>query len=73
LTTVLERLHEEVISAVDDAVRKLMFQLLGHYAEYSVMLKKEILELAVEAKLALLSGDTSTALSRLNKIIAMLD
>jgi hypothetical protein len=70
---ILERLHEEVISAVDDAVRKLMFQLLGHYAEYSTTLKKEILELALEAKFALLSGDTDVALNRLNKIIAILD
>jgi DNA-binding FrmR family transcriptional regulator len=70
---ILEKLHEEVISAVDDAVRKLMFQLLRHYTEYSMTLKKEILELAVEAKFALLSGDTDAALNRLNKIIAILD
>jgi hypothetical protein len=70
---ILEKLHEEIISAVDDAVRKLMFQLLGHYAEYVATVKKEILDLALEAKLALLSGDTDAALNRLNKIIAILD
>jgi hypothetical protein len=70
---VLEKLHEEVINAVDDAVRKLLFQLLGHYAEYNIALKKEILELAVEAKFALLSGDIDAVLNRLNKIIAILD
>lgn len=70
---VLEKLHEEVISAVDDAVRKLVLQLLGYHAAYNIALKKEILELAVEAKFALLSGDTDAALNSLNKIIAILD
>jgi uncharacterized protein YbjQ (UPF0145 family) len=63
------KLHE----AVEEAVRELVLYALKHYAEAVVELKREILELAVEAKQALLTGDTETALEKINKITALLD
>jgi hypothetical protein len=66
--SVFEKLHE----AVDEAVRELVLYVLGRYAESVAELKREILALAVEAKLALLENKTSEALERINRIIAML-
>ena len=66
---VFTKLHE----AVDEAVRELVLYALKHYAESVVELKREILELAVEAKLALLENKTSEALKKISKIVALLD
>jgi FMN phosphatase YigB (HAD superfamily) len=63
-----EKLH----SAVDDAVRELVLEVLKYYVESVAELKREILELAVEAKLALLENNTNTAVEKLNKLIALL-
>jgi predicted RecB family endonuclease len=68
-SSVFEKLHE----AVDEAVRELVLQVLKHYAESVAELKRELLELAVEAKLALVEGKTETALEKLSKITAILD
>ena len=65
----LEKLHE----AVDEAVRELVLYVLKHYAESVAELKREILALAVEAKLALVENNTREALEKVNKIIAILD
>jgi FMN phosphatase YigB (HAD superfamily) len=67
--SVFDKLHE----AVDDAVRELVLYALKHYVESVVELKRELLELAADAKLALLTGDTKTALEKLDKITALLD
>jgi hypothetical protein len=68
-SSVFERLHE----AVDGAVRELVLYVLKHYAESVAELKREVLKLAAEAKLALLEGNTREALEKINKIVAMLD
>jgi hypothetical protein len=68
-SNVFEKLH----SAVDEAVRGLVLHALKHYAELKAELKRELLELAVEAKLALLENKTEVALEKINKIVAMLD
>jgi peptidyl-tRNA hydrolase len=67
--SVFEKLHE----AVDEAVRELVLYVLGRYAEHNSELKREILALAVEAKLALLENNTREALEKVNKIVALLD
>jgi hypothetical protein len=66
---VFSRLHE----AVDEAVRELVLYVLKHYAEHVSQLKREILALAVEAKIALVEGRVETALEKINKIAAILD
>jgi FMN phosphatase YigB (HAD superfamily) len=67
--SVFSKLHE----AVDEAVRELVLQVLRHYVESVVDLKREVLALAVEAKLALVENNTREALEKVNKIIAILD
>jgi type IV secretory pathway VirB4 component len=67
--SVFDKLHE----AVDNAVRELVLLALKHYIEAAVDLKREILILAAEAKLALLENKTNVALEKLNKITALLD
>jgi hypothetical protein len=67
--SVFSKLHE----AVDEAVRELVLQVLRHYVESVVDLKREILALAVEAKQALVENNTREALEKVNKIIAILD
>jgi len=67
--SVFSKLHE----AVDEAVRELVLQVLRHYVESVVDLKREILALAAEAKLALVENNTREALEKVNKIIAILD
>jgi len=64
----LDKLH----SAVDEAVRELVLEVLKHYVEAAVDLKREILGLAVDAKLALLEGKVEVALEKLSKIVAVL-
>jgi FMN phosphatase YigB (HAD superfamily) len=67
--SVFSKLHE----AVDEAVRELVLYVLKHYAESVAELKREILALAAEAKLALVENNTREALEKVNKILTLLD
>ena len=63
----------DVFEKLHDAVRELVLLVLRHYAEHASQLKREILELAADAKLALLENKTEVALEKINKITALLD
>ena len=67
--SVFEKLHR----VVEEAVRELVLYVLGQYAGLVAEWKREVLTLAVEAKLALLEDKSEEALKKINEIIAMLD